>query len=103
MTIKNKLARIRADEKPRVLDLFSGCGGISLGFHAAGFHLVGAVELDPPAIKSHAMNFHPDELEIHSVPRDILSTEPEDLIKDWKLEGPIDLSLIHISEPTRPY
>ena len=90
MTPKKKLARIRSGGKPRVLDLFAGCGGISLGFHAAGFHLVGAVELDPPAIRSHAMNFHPQDVETHAIPRDILATEPEELMRDWRLDGRID-------------
>ena len=42
----------------RTLDLFSGCGGFSLGFHKAGFSIAGAIEIDPKAMASHAMNFH---------------------------------------------
>lgn len=90
MIIKTKLDRIRSGKKPRVLDLFAGCGGLSLGFHAAGYRVVGALEMDPPAIKSHALNFHPNDLEIHSIPKDILATEPEDLVKDWSLKGSVD-------------
>ena len=32
--------------KPRVLDLFSGCGGLSLGFQRAGFEIAAAMEID---------------------------------------------------------
>lgn len=42
---------------PAVLDLFSGCGGFSLGFQAAGFRIAGSVEIDPSARATHAANF----------------------------------------------
>ena len=38
-------------------DLFSGAGGLSLGFHNAGFEPVVAVEQDHDAAASHAANF----------------------------------------------
>jgi len=41
---------------PSVLSLFSGAGGIDLGLEAAGFDLVGAIELDPNARKTLALN-----------------------------------------------
>ncbi|MDR1516561.1 MAG: DNA cytosine methyltransferase [Dysgonamonadaceae bacterium] len=44
----------------RVLDLFAGCGGLSLGFQKAGFEVVGAFEYWDPAIKIYKNNFsHP--------------------------------------------
>ena len=57
--MQKKLARLAAGAKPRVLDLFSGCGGISLGFHSTGFHIAAAVEIDPVAVRSHSRNFPP--------------------------------------------
>ena len=94
MTIRQKIARIRAGEQPRLLDLFAGCGGLSLGFHSAGFRIKGAVELDPPAAMSHARNFYrdepPDLFEIHSRPRDIAKAEPGDLIEEYRLKGAVD-------------
>ena len=44
----------------RTIDLFSGCGGLSLGFQAAGFEVVAAFDNWEPAIKLYKENFdHP--------------------------------------------
>lgn len=40
-----------------VIDLFSGVGGLSLGASRAGFNVKAAIELDPHAMASHALNF----------------------------------------------
>jgi C-5 cytosine-specific DNA methylase len=40
-----------------VLDLFSGCGGFSLGFSRAAFDIVGGIEIDPDAERTHSMHF----------------------------------------------
>lgn len=81
--LESKLARLEAGEKPRVLDLFAGCGGLSLGFQAAGFDVVAAVESDPDAARSHGLNFHYGAEE-HSRARDICSS-PEELTAELHL------------------
>src|SRR6266704_3438516 len=85
----SKMRRIREKRPPRVLDLFSGCGGFSLGFVGAGYSVVGAVELDPLAAQSHALNFckgfTAKQLEMHAKPRDIIRAEPEELVHDLSL------------------
>ena len=44
----------------RVVDLFSGCGGMSLGLQQAGFKIVGAFDNWEPAIAIYKKNFkHP--------------------------------------------
>lgn len=65
--IRFKIDRLKAGGSPRVLDLFSGCGGLSLGFKSAGFQISGSVESDPAAAASHGWNFHPG-IEHHSIP-----------------------------------
>ena len=40
-----------------VLDLFCGCGGISLGFKLSGFNIIGGVDIDPDSIKTFQRNF----------------------------------------------
>lgn len=84
--IRKKIERLRRGEPPRVLDLFSGCGGISLGFHRAGFRIEAAVESDPHAAESHALNFHAGDSR-HALARDILETEPSDLTAELGLGG----------------
>lgn len=42
--------------KPRALDLFGGCGGLTQGLRDAGFKIVGAVDNDPLAAESYRAN-----------------------------------------------
>ena len=43
--------------KPRILSLFSGCGGLDWGFHMAGYKTVWANDIDEWAVKSFEANF----------------------------------------------
>lgn len=76
--IARKIARLSQGGKPRVLDLFSGCGGISLGFQSAGYTIAAAVEFDRHAASSHGMNFHGGD-PAHSKAVDITTTGPAEL------------------------
>jgi DNA (cytosine-5)-methyltransferase 1 len=80
-----KLSRLVRGEPPRVLDLFSGAGGISLGFQRAGFRIDGALEIDDLAALTHATNFHPDNIELHATPRDMTAVEPHELVSELGL------------------
>ncbi|HKV40143.1 MAG TPA: DNA cytosine methyltransferase [Blastocatellia bacterium] len=46
-----------ASARPIGIDLFSGAGGLSLGFEQAGFDVVAAVELDAVHSATHQFNF----------------------------------------------
>jgi len=74
-----KIRRIVGGGRPRLLDLFAGCGGLSLGFHHGGFDIVGSLELDPLAAASHELNFRGS----------FGGVDPEDLAKDitWREGG----------------
>ncbi|HTE43452.1 MAG TPA: DNA cytosine methyltransferase, partial [Steroidobacteraceae bacterium] len=82
--IRSKLARIREGAAPRVLDLFSGCGGLSLGFQSIGFEMSAAVEFDEDAARSYGVNFHNGDPR-HTKARDITDTRPEDLASELEL------------------
>lgn len=86
--VLTKIARLRAGGAPRVLDLFAGCGGLSLGFQAAGFDITGALEIDAEAARSHGLNFHGGD-PLHSQPRDIVQLSPERFAEALDL-GPVN-------------
>ena len=96
--LERKLARLRRGEPPRVLDLFSGCGGLSLGFQAAGFDIVGAVENDPDAAASHGLNFHPG-VAAHAVARDITRLSPTGFCVELGLGGVADAVDVIVGGP----
>jgi DNA (cytosine-5)-methyltransferase 1 len=105
-SIQKKLERLSQGKKPRVLDLFSGCGGMSLGFALAGYNLIGGVENDPLAIQSYALNFHSqdgDEMyKSRSSARDITTTHPETLMREWGYSDPVNTVDILIGGPPCP-
>lgn len=70
--------------KVRVLSLFSGGGGLDIGFHNAGFDVVGCLEIDKPSCDTLHMNrggYIGRDTQIFN--KDITATLPDELgIKD---------------------
>ena len=91
--IAAKIKRLRDGNSIRTLDLFAGCGGLSLGFHAAGFTVSAAIELDPIATRSHARNFFHDETGPHAQPQDITKLPPRELVRNFDLGRTVDGSI----------
>lgn len=89
----SQLNRLIKSSSPRVLDIFAGCGGISLGFERASCRILGGVDLDPEAARSHALNFHADSprFDKHAEPRDMLTAEPEEVLREWGEGEPVDI------------
>ena len=91
---RDNLGRLRSGGQSRLLDVFAGCGGLSLGFQIAGFDVQGGVEIDPVAGRSYAVNLHRQDSrpsrEIHPAPRDITVIEPERLIGQLKPNAKVD-------------
>ena len=74
--------------KPTALDLFSGCGGLTLGLKQAGFQVLAAVELNVLAVETYQSN-HADVVVKKD---DIRNISPLSLRRQLKLEkGDLDL------------
>ncbi|MDE2605863.1 MAG: DNA (cytosine-5-)-methyltransferase [Burkholderiales bacterium] len=76
------------------MDMFAGCGGISLGFLTAGFTPVASVENDRWAALSHGANFGTrsagGDRPGHHVPRDAVTETAETVFADLELNGATD-------------
>lgn len=75
------------ETRPRALDLFAGCGGLSLGLEQAGYRVILSVDSDPWSIETHRHNFPGAALDIDLSDRErldrligLLSGIPLDLI-----------------------
>jgi DNA (cytosine-5)-methyltransferase 1 len=53
---------------PTVLDLFCGAGGMSLGFQNAGCEILGGIDKNPHAIRTHHRNFPNCQLKLDAQP-----------------------------------
>lgn len=64
-----------AHEGRRFVSLFSGCGGLDLGFIKSGFRCVGAFELDREVLRTHKHNLrapvHERDLSTNSLPTNL--------------------------------
>lgn len=70
--------------KLKTIDLFCGCGGMSLGFQNAGYDIMSAYDKWEPAVKVYRMNFsHPiyqDDLADPEVQERIIDANPDIII-----------------------
>lgn len=73
----------------RAIDLFAGCGGLSLGLRRAKFRVVAAVDNDPLSVQTYRRNHK----KTHIVDQDIGSISVRNLMKDLGLEA-LDLDLL---------
>ena len=86
----------------KIIDLFAGCGGLSLGFELAGFEIPLAIEKDEWASETYKYN-HPNTTVITG---DITKiTELENIIskKDLPIDGKLDYRLIKSLRQYAPY
>lgn len=67
---RNREHIIYMNQKLTVVDLFSGCGGLSLGFEKAGFSIIASYDSWKPAVETYERNFqhtaHLSEINEHT-------------------------------------
>jgi DNA (cytosine-5)-methyltransferase 1 len=92
--VSDKLRRIQSGHTPRYMDLFAGCGGISLGFLTAGFQPIASVEIDLHAAQSHGANFgfryEGGDQKAHHIARDVTQEDPANIFAELGICGPVD-------------
>ena len=62
----------------KFLDLFCGCGGLSLGFKMAGMHPVAGIDINKSAIETYRLNFEGTR----AICADILSMDKTAILED---------------------
>ncbi len=86
--MKSEAMSKHRQEKLIAIDLFSGCGGLTLGLKQAGFSVLAGVELDPLAAFTYKLN-HPRTKLLED---DIKNVKPIELLKELSLKkGQLDL------------
>lgn len=85
-----KAERLRGGASPSVLEICSGCGGLSLGLASAGFSLSAHIEIDAGAAASYALNFGGDRAsdDPWALPRDMVRCSASDLVEELGLGVP---------------
>lgn len=74
--------------RPRAIDLFSGCGGLTLGLKQAGFSVIGAVEIDSLAVNTYKANHK----RVHVWEKDICKLSVAEVKRKFDLKpGQLDL------------
>lgn len=74
--------------KLRAIDLFSGCGGLTLGLKKAGFRVIGAIENDALAVETYKGNHRLVEVWA----KDIRKVSPRQVMRQLRLRpGQLDL------------
>jgi len=75
-------------KQPKAVDLFSGCGGLSLGLSRAGYDVIAAVEFDRLACETYRLNHRSTRL----FESDIRQLSTTDLMNETNLDvGELDL------------
>lgn len=75
-------------DKPKAIDLFCGCGGLTLGLKQAGFNVIGAIDIDQLAVETYKMN----HTEVEVWEEDITELSTPSVKRKLKLKkGELDL------------
>jgi DNA (cytosine-5)-methyltransferase 1 len=86
---------------PRLVSLFSGCGGFDLGFEKAGFKVLAAFDNDPLAVTTYNLNLREKAnlLDLSTLNRIRVDTRPDVVIAGSPCQGFSTLGKRRIDDP----
>lgn len=84
--------------EPTLIDLFSGCGGITQGFKNQGFQVLAAIEWDTITAQTYRKN-HPEVLMYED---DIRNVQPKEMLKRCGLQRG-ELTVLSVCAPCQPF
>lgn len=84
--------------KPTLIDLFSGCGGVTQGFKNQGFQILAAVEWDHITAETYREN-HPEVIMYED---DIRHVKPKKMMKQCELRRG-ELTVLSVCAPCQPF
>ena len=83
-----KTREVISYSEPSAFDLFSGCGGLTLGLEQGGFKVIGSVDIDPLSVETYQANHR--EVSVWDV--DIRNLDPTQILLSLGLKvGDLDL------------
>jgi DNA (cytosine-5)-methyltransferase 1 len=92
------LDRQSPDSYPTMIDLFSGCGGVTTGFASQRFKVLAAVECDPVVARTYRLN-HPD---VTLYEADIRNLSPEAMMEQMHIRRG-RLTVLSVCAPCQPF
>lgn len=95
-------AKARVNKK-QFIGLFSGCGGLDLGFTSAGFECLASFDIDPTAVQTHAANIaghaRCGDLSMMSSAQILSFGEPDVLVSGSPCQGFSTIGTRNFSDP----
>lgn len=85
-------------EFPTAIDLFAGCGGVTLGFKNVGFKVLAAVEINPVVAETFRLN-HPEVIMYEC---DVRKVNPREMMERCGLRVG-ELTVLSVCAPCQPF
>ena len=89
--------------KPVFVDLFAGCGGLSLGLEEAGFESILFSEINKDASATYTANRQKSDLVNYADVADLTNDHLHDLLSQWNDAGIRDVDLVCGGPPCQGY
>lgn len=84
--------------QPTLIDIYSGCGGVTQGFKNHGFRVLAAVEYDPIIASTYSAN-HP-EVDMYAM--DVRDVHPQEMMERCNLKSG-ELTVLSVCAPCQPF